>query len=77
MVLHFDARTVQSISASFPYFSDNHSFAFLKWPFPKKPLWAERGEGCADLNMSEIRTRGEQADEKKNHLRSKCLPCEK
>ena len=37
-VLHFAANTVQSISASLPYFMDNHSFAFLKWPLPKKPL---------------------------------------
>lgn len=29
-----------------PYFCSSHSFAFLKWPFPKNPRRAERGDGC-------------------------------
>ena len=28
--------------------SFRNSLAFLKWPFPKKPLCAESGDGCGD-----------------------------
>lgn len=45
-------RTAQSISS--PCFFFSHSLASLKWPFPRKPRWAERGEGCADLRQKII-----------------------
>lgn len=45
MVYFLPLKTVQSISASSPYLSFNHSFASRKWPFPMKPLCADRGEG--------------------------------
>ena len=37
---------VQSTLASVPYFCSSQSLAFLKCPFPKKPLLALRGDGC-------------------------------
>jgi hypothetical protein len=32
-----------------PYFFSNHSFACTKCPFVKKPLCADKGDGCCDI----------------------------
>lgn len=39
----------QSIPPFSPYFPSSQSFAFLKCPFPKNPLLAANGEGCAEV----------------------------
>ena len=52
---YFALRTIQSISASLPYFFESQAFAFKKWPFPRKPRWADKGDGWADLRMRFMR----------------------
>ena len=37
-----------------PYFSSSQSFAFLKCPFPKNPLCAEKGEGCCITSYQHV-----------------------
>ena len=37
---------VQSTQPSGPYLSSSQSLPFLKWPLPKKPRFALKGDGC-------------------------------
>lgn len=67
---NYGFKTVQSISSPSPYFSDNHSFAFLKCSLPMNPLRAESGEGWADLRRVQT---ARQETSMKTYWRTKCL----
>ena len=62
--------TVQSITSL--SFSRNHTFARLKCSFPRKPRCAERGDGCADLVMSQV-SLARQMVKKWTYFNTKCF----
>lgn len=80
---HYAPRLFQSITPSTVYRSCSHSFALVKWLFPKNPRLADSGLGCADLSTwwrfcRQLSLRqacsGTYSVEPRNHLGSVCAP---